>query len=86
MNKFRIILFTSSNIVNLSKYHIDNILSVRMSYPGVIMMPIYGVKSHYNISTKILEILAEVKKDTEIIIEFYSKAESRDKLLNEILN
>ncbi len=90
MTKFRIILTISSNSVDLSKYHIDSILMVRIIYPD--MTPVFNINDtqgekfmHYPF-TKTLEILAEINKDTKIVIEFYSKAENRDKLLNEILN
>lgn len=85
MNKFRINLLVSSNKIDLSKHHIDNIIMVRRK-DSMLMMPLYGEKFTYNQSTKILEILAEIYFEDEIEITFYSKAESRDKLLNEILN
>lgn len=86
MSKFRIKLIISDNIVDLSKYHIDNILKVSiLNICGV--ADNYGEKYMYNLSTKILQILGIiVKKDIEIVIDFYSKVENRDKLLNEILN
>lgn len=90
MTKFRIILTISSNRVDLSKYHIDSILMVRIIYPD--MTPVFnlndthGEKFMHDPFTKTLEILTEINKDTKIVIEFYSKAENRDKLLNEILN
>lgn len=79
-DKYNIVPHSKLDLSKYSKYPIDTVRNV--NFP---LLKSYTQKYHYNITTQTIELLGNVPINNKIEIIYYSKAEDRNSIIEEIL-